>query len=61
MIEALLLWWDRLWCKHHWRPALSSKKPAKVCVDCMTVIQLTDEEFYAQFGNIAGTAQVRGK
>lgn len=34
---------------HIWRPALTSKGPARTCI-CGTTEQLTTAEFYAQFG-----------
>lgn len=34
---------------HSWRPALTSRGPARTCV-CGATEQLTTEEFYAQFG-----------
>jgi hypothetical protein len=47
------LWLRRLGfgpCPHGWRPALTSKGPARACSLCETVEQLEDWEFYAQFG-----------
>lgn len=35
--------------KHYWRPAMTSRGPARTCI-CGETQQLTTEEFYAQFG-----------
>lgn len=34
---------------HIWRPAVTSRGPARTCI-CGETQQLTTEEFYAQFG-----------
>jgi len=51
--------WKNLWmtfrqrfCKHFWRPAITSKGPAKMCDYCTKVVKLTQEEFYAEFGRM---------
>jgi hypothetical protein len=56
MKKAFMRWFNR-WlgipehvCK--WRPAATSRGPAKMCNVCCKVIQLSHEEFYAQFGRI---------
>lgn len=36
---------------HCWRPALTSHGPARTCI-CGATEQLTDAEFYAQFGTM---------
>jgi len=39
-------------CPHKWRPALTSKSPARYCNICEKVEHLTEPEFYAYFGRI---------
>jgi len=52
MIQALLAWWKVLVCTHFWRPAITSKGPAKHCMHCQTTIQISEADFYAQFGRM---------
>ena len=50
---ALKLWYISVRCNpHRWRPALTSKGPARSCQYCLTTEQLTEQEFYAQFGRM---------
>lgn len=47
------LWLRRLGfgpCPHRWRPAATSKGPARACSMCGTVEQIEEREFYAYFG-----------
>jgi hypothetical protein len=59
--------WKQWRCEHFWRPAISHrlqpnerpqsfalyfKPPIKVCDYCGKEVELTPEEFYAQFGRI---------
>lgn len=37
-------------CAHYWRPAKTSKGPARYCDDCERVEQLSGELFFAEFG-----------
>ena len=37
-------------CEHVWRPALYKGRIARKCQRCPKVENLTEEEFYAQFG-----------
>ena len=37
-------------CIHFWRPAQTSKGPARWCEECETTEHLTPAGFYAQFG-----------
>ena len=52
MIRRLLAWWKRRRCKHVWRPAVSSRGPAKYCDRCETTVRLDAPEFYAVFGRM---------
>lgn len=42
-------------CPHPWRPARTSKGPARYCYRCDITEQLTEAEFYAQFGRTSRT------
>ena len=46
------LWLDGLFCRHKWRPAITSKGPARHCYFCGHTEKLTEAEFYAQFGRM---------
>jgi Zn finger protein HypA/HybF involved in hydrogenase expression len=52
MIGALIAWWVNFRCNHCWRPALTSKGPAKYCPHCHTTTQLSEADFYAVFGRM---------
>lgn len=50
-------------CKHFWRPAVTSRSPAKLCDYCEKVVELSKEQFYAEFGrmpDIPDTLKGRG-
>jgi len=59
-MTKLKLWWKQWRCEHYWRPALLSRLPGryrefygvKVCDYCEKRVQLSDAEFYAQFGRM---------
>lgn len=46
-----LLRWKHKQLGHAWRPALTSLGPARTCI-CDATEQLTESEFYAQFGTM---------
>ena len=39
-------------CEHDWRPAITSLGPARYCDICTVTEQITEAEFYAQFGRM---------
>lgn len=57
IISAFVIWLshkqtnDREDEKHIWRPALTSRGPARTCI-CGATEDITTEEFYAQFGTM---------
>ena len=40
-------------CQHHWRPARNNGCPARWCALCDRLDDLTEEDFYAQFGRMS--------
>ena len=55
MFERLIRTWKILTeppCKHHWRPALGMNLPVRYCDICERHEEMTEAEFYAQFGKM---------
>lgn len=43
--------WRMFWCTHQaWRPAETSRGPARWCEDCDLIEMISAEEMYAYFG-----------
>lgn len=52
IVEAFMRGARQEACQHHWRPAHTSKGPARYCAACDKTEQLTVQMFYAQFGTM---------
>ncbi len=52
MLRRLKIWLRKMKHQHDWRPARTSLGPAKYCDTCEKIVQLSDEEFYAEFERI---------
>ena len=50
LYQRLWDWWYP--CPHKWRPARTSKGPAKYCELCDSIVQMSTEDFYAYFGRM---------
>ncbi len=56
MTDRLWEWLMRLFsprCPHIWRPARTSRGPARYCDLCEETQPLSEEMFYAYFGRIS--------
>lgn len=68
-------WLQRLWeklfgneppCDHDWRPCVAvlhtwpQKRPARICSKCGAMNPLTEQQFFAEFGESFYSAMKRG-
>jgi hypothetical protein len=52
MIGRWMQWLVEWACTHKWRPASTSRGPARWCERCQRTEDRTKEEFYAEFGRM---------
>ena len=48
LLQSLIEWA----CDHKWRPATTSRGPARLCEKCTRTEDITKEEYYARFGQM---------
>ena len=55
LLDDVLQWARKRKCRHRWRPAATSKGPARHCAgQCGETEVLSTAEFYAEFGEVGG-------
>lgn len=54
LTERVSTWLDQQTCKHpKYRPGLVKGKPGRICSQCTLAEQVSEDAFYAQFGEKA--------